>query len=81
MFNFKSGAPSFKIRCYGIHDGKLHDICSTSNLVHPPFKVNICSYRIFYCDNCYLLDFLKGGCTRFEVEHISCNLLLYIGKT
>ena len=23
---------------------------------------------------------LKGGCTRFEVEHISCNLLLYIGK-
>ena len=24
---------------------------------------------------------LKGGCTRFEVEHISCNSLLYIGKT
>ena len=23
---------------------------------------------------------LKGGCTRFEVKHISCNLLLYIGK-
>ena len=22
---------------------------------------------------------LKGGCTRFEVEHLSCNLLLYIG--
>ena len=24
---------------------------------------------------------LKGGCTRFEIEHISCNLLLYVGKT
>ena len=24
---------------------------------------------------------LKGGYTRYEVEHISCNLLLYIGKT
>ena len=23
---------------------------------------------------------LKGGCTRFEVEYISCNLLLHIGK-
>ena len=22
----------------------------------------------------------RVGCTRFEVEHISCNLLLYIGK-
>ena len=28
-----------------------------------------------------LLKYIKGGCTRFEVEHISCNLLLYIGKT
>ena len=24
---------------------------------------------------------LKRGCTRFEVEHISCSLLLNIGKT
>ena len=23
----------------------------------------------------------KGGCTRFEVEHISCILLMFIGKT
>ena len=24
---------------------------------------------------------LKGGCARFEVEHILRNLLLYIGQT
>ena len=24
---------------------------------------------------------LKGGCMRFEVGHISCNLILYIVKT
>ena len=29
----------------------------------------------------YYYKTLRGGCTRFEVEHISCNLLLYIGKT
>ena len=28
-----------------------------------------------------LLKYIKEGCTRFEVEHISCNLLLFIGKT
>ena len=28
----------------------------------------------------YPYSCLKGGCTRFEVEHISCNLLLYKGK-
>ena len=25
-----------------------------------------------------VISLLKGGCTRFEVENISCNLLLYI---
>ena len=24
---------------------------------------------------------LKGGCLRFEVKHISCNLVLYIRKS
>ena len=28
-----------------------------------------------------IIQTLKGGCTRFEVEHISYNLLMYIGKT
>ena len=25
-----------------------------------------------------VISLLKGGCTRFEVENISCNLLFYI---
>ena len=31
--------------------------------------------------NTQALYHLKGGCTRFEVEHMSFNLQLYIGKT
>ena len=30
---------------------------------------------------CVIARALKGGCMRFEVEHISYNLLLYKGKT
>ena len=26
------------------------------------------------------IKILKRGCTRFELEHLSCNLLLYTGK-
>ena len=27
-----------RLYVFPIYNGKLHDICSTSNLVHPPFK-------------------------------------------
>ena len=39
----------------------------------------VCFFKQYYIV-VKIVNFFKGGCTRFEVEHISCNLLLYIGK-
>ena len=30
---------TFPLKVYEAFDSRLHDICSTSNLMHPPFKV------------------------------------------
>lgn len=38
------------------------------------FPILVCPKSVFQ------LLILKGGCTRFEVEHIPCNLLLYKEK-
>ena len=52
--------------------------------MHPPFKIQ--KKTDYKTDiNSYLLFFdvatLKGGCTRFEVEHISCKLISFIWKS
>ena len=41
---------------------------------------NICNMFVCIYYIC-MLPTLKGGSTRFEVKHTSCNLLLYMGKT
>ena len=33
--------------CFSIYNSKLHDICSTSNLVYPPFKAKIAVFTTF----------------------------------
>ena len=51
---------------FPIYNSKLHDICSTSNLVHPPFKGLSSDFEI------------NKGRLKLEIPivcHISCNFL------
>ena len=74
---------------------KLKGGCTTSNLLHSPFlrckieytETHITEKNIRLGVGIYPSIFgvavhrlkLKGGCTRFEVEHVSHNLLLNTG--
>ena len=79
MFNFKSSAHSFNRsrKFIELAVGREKLVVRGKDF---PFCISFLVTERFENTLEYIMS-LKGGYTRYEVEHISCNLLLHIGKT
>ena len=57
---------------FPIYNSKLHDICSTSNLVHPPFKKSILKIitLAYYCFGFYTWFYACFFCLAYFEETI-----------